>query len=278
MTTLSSADTDWLVTLLAEVAATEIMPRFRNLGSGAVQQKSSAADLVTEADVGAERAITAALLRRFPDSLVIGEEAVADNPALLDGWSKTDRLAFVVDPIDGTFNFASGVASFGVMLAVVKNGETIAGIIHDPVGKDWIMAQKGGGAVLRRTGGETAALKAAEPAGAVGLMIGSASWQYMDEPSRSRVAGNLSKCLGNVAYRCAAQEYRLLAEGHIHFALYHKLMPWDHLAGSLIVSEAGGYVRRLDGSLYQPAHLDGGLLAATDGDSWQMLREALWQA
>jgi fructose-1,6-bisphosphatase/inositol monophosphatase family enzyme len=168
MTTLSSADTDWLVTLLAEVAATEIMPRFRNLGSGAVQQKSSAADLVTEADVGAERAITAALLRRFPDSLVIGEEAVADNPALLDGWSKTDRLAFVVDPIDGTFNFASGVASFGVMLAVVKHGETIAGIIHDPVGKDWIMAQKGGGAVLRRPDGQTAALKVAEPAGAVG--------------------------------------------------------------------------------------------------------------
>jgi fructose-1,6-bisphosphatase/inositol monophosphatase family enzyme len=65
-------------------------------------------------------------------------------------------------------------------------------------------------------------------------MIGSASWQYMDEPERSRVAGNLGKCLGSVAYRCAAQEYRLLAGGHIHFALYHKLMPWDHLAGSLI--------------------------------------------
>lgn len=278
MTTLSSTDVDWLVTLLAEVAATEIMPRFRNLGTGDVQQKTSAADLVTEADVSAERAITAALLKRFPDCVVIGEEAVADNPALLDGWSMTDKLAFVIDPIDGTFNFASGVASFGVMLAVVKNGETIAGIIHDPVGKDWIMAQKGSGAVLRRSDGQTSALTVAAPLGAVDRMIGSASWQYMDEPARSRVAGNLGKCLGSVAYRCAAQEYRLLAGGHIHFALYHKLMPWDHLAGSLITMEAGGYLRRLDGSLYQPADMDGGLLAATDADSWHLLREALLQA
>ncbi|WP_394689134.1 inositol monophosphatase family protein [Hoeflea sp.] len=277
MTTLSSTDIDWLATLLAEVAQTEIMPRFRNLGAGDVQQKTSAADLVTEADVGAERAITAALLKRFPDCVVIGEEAVADTPALLDGWSNTDKLAFVIDPIDGTFNFASGVASFGVMLAVVKNGETIAGIIHDPVGKDWIMAQKGSGAVLRRADGQTSALKVAEPRGAVDRMIGSASWQYMDEPARSRVAGNLGKCLGSVAYRCAAQEYRLLASGHIHFALYHKLMPWDHLAGSLITVEAGGHLRRLDGSPYLPAHLDGGVLAATDADSWHMVREALLQ-
>jgi fructose-1,6-bisphosphatase/inositol monophosphatase family enzyme len=108
MNVLSSTDFDWLANLLAEVAAEEIMPRFRNLGDGAVQQKTSAADLVTEADVGAERAITHALTQRFSGAVVIGEEAVAERPELLDGWSKTDRLGFVIDPIDGTFNFASG--------------------------------------------------------------------------------------------------------------------------------------------------------------------------
>lgn len=278
MTSLSSADVDWLANLLKDVAAAEIMPRFRNLGEGAIAQKTSAADLVTEADVKAERAITEALLSRFPDAVVIGEEAVSDTPQLLDGWSSSDGLAFVIDPIDGTFNFASGVASFGVMLAVVKDGETIAGIIHDPVGGDWIMAEKGGGAVLRRPDSSENLLHVGEPAGSVGQMIGSASWQYMPEPERSRVARNQALCLGSVAYRCAAQEYRLLASGHIHFTLYHNLMPWDHLAGSLIHNEAGGYARRLDGSVYQPAHVDGGLLSTTDPDSWHILHEALFRA
>ena len=278
MTPLGSADIDWLAALLQEAGTTEVMPRFRNLGEGAVQEKTSAADLVTEADVAAERMITAALLARFPGSLVIGEEAVSDNPALLDGWSETDRRAFVVDPIDGTFNFASGVASFGVMLSVVEAGETVAGIIHDPVGQDWIMAEKGAGAVLRRHDGRESALKVAEPAGSIGAMIGTASWQYMPEPERSLLARNQALCLGGVGYRCSAQEYRLVAGGHIHFALYNKLMPWDHLAGSLITAEAGGYVRRFDGSPYRPEHLDGGLLATTDPDSWAIIREALWRA
>ena len=277
MTSLNAADMDWLAALLMDVGVAEIMPRFRNLGDGDVQQKTSAADLVTEADVNAERAITGALLERFPDSLVLGEEAVAENPALLDGWSRSDKLSFVIDPIDGTFNFASGVASFGVMLSVVKDGEVIAGIIHDPVGKDWIMAQKGGGAVLRRTDGGESALKVAESAGGVDKMIGSAAWQHMAEPERSTIARNQGMCLGSVAYRCAAQEYRLLAGGYIHFALYNKLMPWDHLAGTLICQEAGAYVRRFDGGAYLPEHIDGGVLTATDPDSWNKVREALWR-
>ena len=193
MTSLSSADMDWLAALLLDVGKAEIMPRFRNLGAGAIQQKTSASDLVTEADVNAERVITRALLERFPGSVVIGEEAVSDNPALLDGWSRTDKLAFVLDPIDGTFNFASGVASFGVMLSVVKGNETIAAIIHDPVGKDWIMAQKGAGAVLRRPDGRESALKVASAAGSIDQMIGSASWQSMSEPERSTIARNLAQ-------------------------------------------------------------------------------------
>jgi fructose-1,6-bisphosphatase/inositol monophosphatase family enzyme len=276
MNVLSSTDFDWLANLLAEVAAEEIMPRFRNLGDGAVQQKTSAADLVTEADVGAERAITHALTQRFSGAVVIGEEAVAERPELLDGWSKTDRLGFVIDPIDGTFNFASGVASFGVMLAVVKDGETIAGIIHDPVGRDWLMAELGSGSRLRRADRSERSLKTTR-APELGGMIGSAAWQGMQEPERSLVARNQALGMGSVDYRCAAQEYRLLAEGHIHYTYYHKLMPWDHLAGALIQTEAGGHVRRLDGSVYRAEHLDGGLLSTSDEESWQVLREALWR-
>lgn len=273
--TFSSSDMDWMADMLAEVARAEIMPRFRRLGDGDIRQKTSAADLVTEADVNAERVITAALRDRYPEARIIGEEAVSDDPALLDTDWSSRGLAFTVDPVDGTFNFASGVACFGVMLAAVRDGETIAGIIHDPVGGDWIMAEKGAGAVLRLSDGRENPLKVAAPV-AVEEMIGSVSWQFMPEPERSMLARNQARCLGGVAYRCAAQEYRLLAAGHIHFALYRKLMPWDHLPGVLIHVEAGGHVRRFDGSAYLPAHTEGGVLAASDPESWQRIHDALW--
>ncbi len=76
---------DWLADLLADAARQEIMPRFRRLDVGDIRQKTSPADLVTEADVNAERFITAKLKERFADAVIVGEEACSDNPALLTG-------------------------------------------------------------------------------------------------------------------------------------------------------------------------------------------------
>ncbi|RUU88262.1 inositol monophosphatase [Mesorhizobium sp. M7A.F.Ca.MR.176.00.0.0] len=267
---------DWLAGILAEAALTEIMPHFRRLGDGDVRQKTSAADLVTEADVNAERLITARLRERYPQAMIVGEEACSDNPALLDGLGDAD-LAFVIDPVDGTFNFASGVPLFGVMLAVVVQGETVAGIIHDPVGKDWLIGARGAGSHIRHANGSLEKVHVAAPA-PISEMTGSVSWQYMPEPERSRLARNQTKILSQFAYRCAAHEYRLLASGHAHFVVYNKLMPWDHLAGVLIHAEAGGHAARFDGSAYLPSHLGGGLLVAPDRESWHELRRELWAA
>ncbi|WP_309086650.1 inositol monophosphatase [Chelativorans sp.] len=265
---------DWLADLLRDTAGKEIMPRFRRLEEGAIRQKTSAADLVTEADVAAERVITEALRARYPDALVVGEEACTDNPSLLSGLGEAP-LAFVIDPIDGTFNFASGVPLFGVMLAVVAGGETVAGIIHDPVGGDWLIGAKGAGSHVRRPDGHLTRVRVASPV-AVSQMTGSISWQFLAEPERSRLARNHAKCLSQVGYRCAAHEYRLVAQGHAHFAVYAKLMPWDHLGGALIHTEAGGHVARFDGNAYKPFHLDGGLMTAPDRESWNELRRELW--
>ncbi|RUX03047.1 inositol monophosphatase [Mesorhizobium sp. M8A.F.Ca.ET.059.01.1.1] len=265
---------DWLAGILAEAAHAEIMPRFRRLGDGDIRQKTSAADLVTEADVNAERLITARLRERYPAAMVVGEEACSDNPALLEGLGAAE-LAFTVDPVDGTFNFASGVPLFGVMLAVVVRGETVAGIIHDPVGKDWLIAAKGAGSHIRHAHGSLEKVHVAAPV-PISQMTGAVSWQYLDEPERSRLARNQTKALSQFAYRCAAHEYRLLASGHAHFVVYNKLMPWDHLPGVLIHQEAGGHAARIDGSAYLPSHVDGGLLVAPDQDSWQDLRHELW--
>ncbi|MBZ9671031.1 inositol monophosphatase family protein [Mesorhizobium sp. ES1-3] len=265
---------DWLAGILAEAAQAEIMPRFRRLGNGDIRQKTSAADLVTEADVNAERLINARLRERYPSAMVVGEEACSDNPALLDGLGDAE-LAFTIDPVDGTFNFASGVPLFGVMLAVVVRGETVAGIIHDPVGKDWLIAARGAGSHIRHAHGSLEKVHVAAPV-PISQMTGAVSWQYLDEPERSRLARNQTKALSQFAYRCAAHEYRLLASGHAHFVVYNKLMPWDHLPGVLIHQEAGGHAARVDGSAYLPSHVDGGLLVAPDKDSWQELRRELW--
>jgi len=143
---------DWLIDLLARTADAEIMTRFRRLGSEDVRQKTSATDLVTEADVNAERVITAALKQRYPDALVVGEEAHAEDPSVLPQLGDAE-LAFVIDPVDGTINFASGLPLFGVMLAVVVKGETVAGIIYDPVGRDCLIGLRGAGSHLRRSDG-----------------------------------------------------------------------------------------------------------------------------
>lgn len=265
---------DWLAGVLAEAAEAEIMPRFRRLDVGDVRRKSSAADLVTEADVQAERMITARLRQKYPGALVVGEEAHAANPAVLDGLAEAP-LAFVIDPVDGTFNFASGMPLFGVMLAVVASGETVAGIIHDPVGKDWLIASKGAGSHVRHASGHRESVRVAE-AVPFSQMTGAISFSYLEEPERSVLARNHVATLSQFNYRCAAAEYRLLATGHGHFVVYNKLMPWDHLAGVLIHAEAGGHAAHFDGSAYLPGHLDGGLLVAPDRDSWYALRRELW--
>ena len=139
------------------------MPRFRNLGPGTVRTKTDALDVVTEADTAAEAAITAGLLRRFPGAVVVGEEAAAADPSLLGCLGDAD-LAFVVDPVDGTANFADGLPLFAVMAAALVRGEVVAACIHDPLGDDWALALRGEGAWRETPDGRREALRVAAPA------------------------------------------------------------------------------------------------------------------
>ena len=270
----SLVDVTTLAHVLRRAAQMEILPRFRRLGSDDVRVKSEATDLVTEADERAERMVKTEVSRLWPEALFIGEESVAADPTLLDKLPGAD-LAIVIDPVDGTFNFASGIPAFGVMASVISKGETVAGIIFDPMGDDWVLAERGSGAWLRRPDGETIRLKVAQ---SVELedMVGMASTGFLPMGKRAEIMGNLAKVRYSTNYRCAAHEYRTLAGGHVHYLMYNKLMPWDHLAGTLISQEAGAYARRFDGSSYLPHHLDGGLLIAVDKDSWELLRREVF--
>lgn len=273
--TISDKEFDWLIDLLSQAGNQEIMPHFRRLDSGEITAKTSAADLVTIADVAAEKFITSELNAKFPLAAIIGEEAVSEDASVLEkhDWN---GLTFSVDPIDGTFNFASGAPIFGTMLAIVKDSETIGGIIHDPVMNDTIFARKGEGGFYRQADGKEVALKVSEPA-AFDQLTGSVSWSGSDGPMRKMLAGNQTRNLNFFNYRCAAHDYRILATGMAHYVLYGRMMPWDHLAGTLIHHEAGGYSARFDGSEYTPFTTDGGLLHAPNKDMWDDIRRELWR-
>ncbi|MBB4007774.1 inositol monophosphatase family protein [Allorhizobium taibaishanense] len=271
---MADIDIAALANLLQEAAIKEILPRFRNLGEGDVRMKTEAIDLVTEADEAAERLIRAGIEQIMPDAVFIGEEAVAADPDLLGKLGDAD-LAVVVDPIDGTFNFAAGLPLYGVMLSVVSKGETVAGLIYDPMGNDWAIVEKGSGSWLCKADGTQEKMEM-RPAPELSQMIGIANVGFFEGELRRTILLNLAEVRLFTSYRCAAHEYRILCQGHIHFAMYNKLMPWDHLAGTLMSQEAGAYAARFDGSPYLPHHTSGGLLIAPDIDSWRELREKVF--
>lgn len=263
-----------LANILRDAARAEALPRFRRLDASMVSTKTEAIDLVTEADIATEEVIKARMAQWMPAALFVGEESVAADPALL-GRLATADLAVVVDPIDGTANYAAGLPLFATMAAVVSKGETIAGIIYDPMGDDWMMAEKGGGAWLRRPDGEAVRMRVAAPL-PLPQMVGCASVSYIPAAVRAGVLANLAKVRVVSNFRCAGHEYRTLVSGHAQFGCWNKLMPWDHLAGTLMSQEAGAYAARLDGGPYLPHHVDGGLLVAMDKPSWEELRREVF--
>jgi fructose-1,6-bisphosphatase/inositol monophosphatase family enzyme len=267
------AELSTVAALLRDAARVEIMPRFRNLAEGAVKMKTGPLDLVTEADEAAELLITEGLRREFPGCVVIGEEAASARPELLKELAGAE-LAVVVDPVDGTANFAAGLALFGVMAAVFRRGEIVGAVIHDPVGDDSAMALCGEGAWIETPDGRRRDLRVAASVPAE-QMCGNVSWRFMPEAARYEVCARLPRLAGCWDYRCSAHAYRMTSAGHGHFLFYYRLYPWDHAPGWLLHREAGGYSARFDGKPYDPTDVYSGLICAPDRDGWEAVRAAL---
>ncbi len=259
-------DTDFVSDLIREVAEEEIMPRFRRLGADDVRQKTGPQDLVTAADLASEERLSRALVAHLPGSLAVGEEAVAAAPELLARLSGADPV-WVIDPLDGTLNFTEGRTDFTVIVALVRDGETVAGWIHHPIGGETINAVRGGGAWL--DGRRVTVAPALDPEALTGaLYIGPRRAPELFERVKE-----LRPRLGPRAYtRCAGAEHMALARGDVHYAIFTRIMPWDHAAGCLIHGEAGGYLALMSGEPYRPAKTEGQLMMAPDEATWQRLR------
>ena len=115
-----------------------------------------------------------------------------------------------------------------------------------------------------------------QPAVPLADMVAHVSIAFLEARSKAAVLANLAKLKIVANYRVAGHDYRTFATGHCHAVMFNKLMPWDHLAGTLIAEEAGAHVARFDGSPYRVEHLSGGLLLATDEESWSLLRREVF--
>ncbi|GAB97534.1 putative inositol monophosphatase [Kineosphaera limosa NBRC 100340] len=262
--TVGHVDTASVLALMQDVAAQVITPRFRSLASEEVMEKNPG-DLVTIADREAEALITAALREADPDALIVGEEATASEPSLLDQLADAPR-AWLIDPVDGTKNFVHGRPDHAVMVAELHAGECVRGWIWQPEHKLAFVAERGAG--VWRNGERLTRPEAQVDPETLRVVT--------SRPSQEGRHGTLT--LGSTAW-CCGVDYPWLAEGRVDAIAYSRGLPWDHAAGSLLTEEIGGVIRHADGTRYRPgrpvAQQTGQLIAAASAPVWEYVADQL---
>jgi myo-inositol-1(or 4)-monophosphatase len=197
-------------------------------------------DLVTRADRASEALIVAGIRERFPDHEILAEES-GGAAALRAG-----QTLWVVDPLDGTTNFAHGVPIWSVSIGVLRDGEPLAGIVYDPSREECFAAVRGGGAFLN---GRRIHVSHATELGRALLVTGfpydirTSRANNLDHFARFMVRSQAVRRLGS-----AALDLAWVAAGRFDAFWELKLHPWDLAAGLLLVTEAGGEVSRFDGT------------------------------
>ena len=252
-------EADEVLDLMRRVADEVVNPRFGNLASDEVASKRRPGDLVTVADREAEELLTAALRRAHPGALVLGEEAVSQDPSLVRAFRTADH-AFTVDPVDGTRHFAKASPDHALMLAELVSGEVVRAWIWQPQHGAAYVAERGAGAWVD---GRRLSVGAPSP---VAQGLAPRSW-----PRRAVGAWRGLR----LTTTCCGIDYPRLSSGSADYAAYVKTKPWDHAPGSLLLTEAGGTVTTLDGRPYRAVESPRGLVAAADAETAELVRRTL---
>lgn len=245
--------------LLKEVADRFILPRFGALRSGDVHEKAPG-DLVTVADREAETELTRVLRLIDPGAMVVGEEGVFCDPRALEVLP-TAAHAWVIDPVDGTRNFAKGSPDFAVMLAEVRFGETVRGWIWQPIHELLYVVEAGAGVTCNGVRLDDARQRRTVPLGAT----------YLPVPGEESAAVKVIRSWGSCGI-----DYPKLISGEVDFLSYRSMFPWDHLPGGLMVTELGGRIATDIGEDYHAGVIGRRLLAANTALLWEEARDALF--
>lgn len=266
---LSEQQLTQLKSNITEIARPLVHEHYRHLQTNDVHTKTSPTDLVTVVDQDIERQLTKRLRGQYPQAMIIGEEAVSQNPQLLDSLDNAE-LTFVIDPIDGTWNFAHGMSVFGVMVAVISDGLCQHALLYDPIINDWQQATLGQGAFYEDSSGKQSPIHVSDRNGLAQLR-GFVPLCNFNQAMQLHIAPQLAGFARIMEFGCSCFEYRLLNDGAADFIIAPDPKVWDHAPGQLILSEAGGYSCFSDGEAYRPGRNRGILLAANSQQNWQEL-------
>ena len=225
------------------------------------------ADIVTDIDVKAENAVLEILTSAFPDFGILAEES---RP--VEGSSP---YRWVVDPLDGTRNYAQSIPHFCTIVALADNDDVVAGVVYDPVREETFTAARGQGAFLN--GSSISVSETTE----LSRSLLSFDLGYVDE--KAGLAIDLLRSLWPGMYSVrlmgsAGLGVAYAASGRVDLFFHHSLSPWDIAAGLILAKEAGGRVvdrQGNDAGLFTPSVicsspvLIDGFLSATDGLPWR---------
>lgn len=263
---MTRALTPAVAAVMREAADRAILPRYQALAAHEIDAKASD-DVVTIADHESEAILAAGLARVLPEAAIVGEEAAHADPAILERLG--DTLCWVIDPLDGTNNFAAGKPPFGVLVALAEGGEAIAGWIWDPLRGRLCHAHRGKGAfvgeerVTARTSGMV------PPVAAISLVFADPARR---EALKTRIAPHYT--VVDIP-RCAAEQYPRLVLGENDVSIFERTLAWDHAPGVLFVNEAGGKAARPDGTPYRVDEDRTGLIGASSPALWEELAERM---
>ena len=242
-----------------------------------INHKSTSIDLVTEADLASERLIVAAIRARFPDHTILSEEGLGDLTVHGDhdwhDWqSQRNRhtaqgasLLWLVDPLDGTVNYAHGYPVWGVSLALAEAGKVVMAVVYDPLRDEAFWAERGQGAWLDYPGHRGNRLHVSKAARLQEALLATGF------PYRRALQGDnnlaefnavMPRVQGMRRAGAAVLDLAHVAAGRLDGYWEKYLQPWDWAAGWLLVEEAGGTVTTLDG---QPWSLQEKNMAASNG-------------
>ena len=231
---LTTADHDAVVNLVRDTARDIIVPRFNRVG----HEHKADGSLVTEADLLTQRMLTEGLARRFPDIPLLGEEMSPEEQQ--HRLSEGEGGLWILDPLDGTGNFVSGIPFFAVSLALVVAGRVELGVVYHPAADECFSALRGAGARLNDR-----PLRA-ESTLELGAASGLVDFKRLSAPLASRLA-TAPPYRSQRSFGSVALDWCWVAAGRCQVYLHGSQKVWDLAAGSLILEEAGGRAATLDG-------------------------------
>ncbi|MCZ4101931.1 inositol monophosphatase [Streptomyces sp. SID13666] len=234
--------------VVRSVVAEEVTPRWRRLAAEDVIEKNGPYDLVTTADRRAEERLTEELTALLPGSVVVGEEAVSADPGVLKRLDGDDPV-WVVDPVDGTANFVRGEDGYATLVTLVQGGEPLASWTYVPERGLMATARRGAGAYLNGQRMHTAAA----PDGT--LRVSTSNPVFRTDQERVLLGRLEAAGAATRSCTCAGIEYLELARGGVDGVAFFWELPWDHAAGLLLVTEAGGASLTVTG---EPFRIPGG--------------------